>query len=150
MIYVLAFFLPPLALLCRGLYGHALLNLFLSLMCLFPGSLHAIVIIMRQDQERRHNQLVDLVLANGARTVTPLQPQYLPPPPPLLSSSVANTEPAWGSATIRTTSGQELNVEILSVRNYDFTARWNGQVQDIRMSEIDHDSRTRVRQFIAG
>ena len=76
MIYVLAFFLPPLALLFNGQPFSAVLNLAMIVPCLFFGllfpmlffvpSTHAIVAIAMTRNERRHREIVESIERHGA------------------------------------------------------------------------------------
>lgn len=45
MLYILAFFLPPVAVLAAGKPGQATLNLILSLCFFIPGVIHALLVI---------------------------------------------------------------------------------------------------------
>jgi hypothetical protein len=77
MIYVLAFFLPPLALLVNGQPFAAILNLVVWVLCLvfsilllsphlmLISSLHAIIAIAMRRGERRHREVVDAVNRTG-------------------------------------------------------------------------------------
>lgn len=58
MIYVLAIFLPPLALLIRGKVGHAILNVFLCLFFWLPGVIHAIAVIADDKAKERNAALL--------------------------------------------------------------------------------------------
>jgi hypothetical protein len=75
MIYILAVFVPPLALLLNGQIGAALLNLILILPCLILGmffhllllvpSAHAIIAIYHERDNRRHREIVDAIRQHG-------------------------------------------------------------------------------------
>jgi hypothetical protein len=75
MIYVLAVFLPPLALLLNGQPFAAIFNLALIIPCVIFGLLfhvlwlvpspHAIVAIYMRREERRHREIVDAIERNG-------------------------------------------------------------------------------------
>ncbi|BAT60794.1 hypothetical protein GJW-30_1_03344 [Variibacter gotjawalensis] len=77
MIYVLAFFLPPVALLLNGQPFHAILSaivwvvcLVFSILLLSPGlmlvsSAHAIIAISMRRGERRHREVVDAINRTG-------------------------------------------------------------------------------------
>ena len=71
MIYILAFFLPPLGLLFNGQPFSAILNvpcLLLGLIVhplLLVPSLHAIIAIAMQRREREHRELVQAVARHG-------------------------------------------------------------------------------------
>ena len=61
MIYVLCILLPPLALLVRGKFLHALLNVPLSLVFWLPGIVHAVAVIARDEREWRDERLACLL-----------------------------------------------------------------------------------------
>ena len=75
MIYVLAFFVPPLALLLNGQPLSAVLNFVLIVPCfafglLFPGlflvpSAHAIIAIYMRREDRKHREIVDSIERHG-------------------------------------------------------------------------------------
>jgi hypothetical protein len=75
MIYILAFFLPPLGLLLNGQPFSAMLNFVLFLPCillgfLFPGallvpSIHAMVAIYMAREDRKHREIVDSIERYG-------------------------------------------------------------------------------------
>ena len=75
MIYVLAFFLPPLGLLLNGQPFSAILNFLLIVPCLFmallfPGvlfvpSMHAIIAIYMAREDRKHREIVDSIERYG-------------------------------------------------------------------------------------
>ena len=75
MIYILAIFLPPLALLLNGQPFAAIFNLALIVPCLFFGlifhvlllvpSLHAIIAVHLKREERRHRDLVAAIERHG-------------------------------------------------------------------------------------
>jgi hypothetical protein len=79
MIYILAVFLPPLALLFNGQPFSAILNLALIVFCVIFGmifpvlflvpSLHAVIAVYMKREDRRHRELVDAIEKHG------------PPPP---------------------------------------------------------------------
>ena len=76
MIYVLAVFLPPIALLLNGQPLSALLNLIIIVPCLVFGlifhllllvpSLHAIISVHMKREDRRHRDLVNAIERHGA------------------------------------------------------------------------------------
>ena len=76
MIYILAVFLPPLALLLNGQPFSAILNLVILVPCLLLGlifhallvvpSLHAVVAIAMKREDRRHREIVEAVERHGA------------------------------------------------------------------------------------
>jgi hypothetical protein len=75
MIYIIAFFVPPLALLLNGQIFSAILNFVLIVPCLFFGlifhpllavpSAHAIIAIYLERENRRHRELVEAVREHG-------------------------------------------------------------------------------------
>jgi hypothetical protein len=75
MIYVLAVFLPPVALLLNGQVFSAILNLALIIPCLvfglvihvllFVPSIHAVIAVHMKREERRHRELVDVIAKHG-------------------------------------------------------------------------------------
>jgi hypothetical protein len=75
MIYILALFLPPLALLLNGQPFSAVLNFVVLVLCLIFGllfpvlffipSIHAIIAIYMKREDRRHRELVDAVERHG-------------------------------------------------------------------------------------
>jgi len=75
MIYILAVFVPPLALLLNGQPFSALLNFVLIWPCLFFGlvfhvlwlvpATHAIVAISMKREDRRHREIADAIERHG-------------------------------------------------------------------------------------
>jgi hypothetical protein len=75
MIYILAFFVPPIALLLNGQPFSAILNFVLIVPCLLFGlvfhplllvpSLHAIIAISMERREREHREIVDAIQRHG-------------------------------------------------------------------------------------
>jgi type IV secretory pathway VirB3-like protein len=75
MIYILAVFVPPLALLLNGQPFAALLNLMMMVPCLIFGlafhllllvpSLHAVMAIAMRREDRRHREIVDAIERHG-------------------------------------------------------------------------------------
>jgi hypothetical protein len=75
MIYIIAFFIPPLALLLNGQIFSAVLNFVLLVPCLIFGlvfpvlfavpSAHAIIAIYLDRENRKHRELVDAVERHG-------------------------------------------------------------------------------------
>jgi hypothetical protein len=76
MIYILAVFLPPLALLFNGQPFSAILNLLLIVPCLVLGlafhvlllipSAHAVIAIYMSRKERQHREIVAAIERHGA------------------------------------------------------------------------------------
>ena len=76
MIYILAFFVPPLGLLLNGQIFAAMLNVVLIVPCLFFGlifhvlllvpSAHAIIAIYHARESRRHREIVEAIERHGA------------------------------------------------------------------------------------
>lgn len=75
MIYILAIFLPPVALLLNGQIFSAILNLVILIPCLVFGlvipvlfivpSAHAVIAISMNRENRKHRQIVDAIEKNG-------------------------------------------------------------------------------------
>ena len=75
MIYILAVFLPPLALLLNGQPLSALLNLIILVPCLvfalvfwvllLVPSLHALIAVHMKREDRKHRELVDAIERHG-------------------------------------------------------------------------------------
>jgi hypothetical protein len=75
MIYLLAIFLPPLALLLNGQPFAAILNVFLIVPCLIFGlifhplllvpSAHAVIAIYMERENRKHREIVDAIERHG-------------------------------------------------------------------------------------
>jgi hypothetical protein len=76
MIYILAVFVPPLALLLNGQPFSAILNLIIIAPCIVLGllfhvlllvpSLHAVIAIAMRREDRRHREMVEAVERHGA------------------------------------------------------------------------------------
>ena len=75
MIYILAVFLPPLALLLNGQPFAAILNVALIIPCLIFGlifhvlllvpSLHAVIAVYMRREQRRHREIVEAIERHG-------------------------------------------------------------------------------------
>ncbi len=75
MIYILAVFIPPLALLLNGQPFSAVINLILIVPCIILGlafpalfllpSIHAVVAIYMKREDRKHRELVDAIEKHG-------------------------------------------------------------------------------------
>ncbi len=81
MIYLLAVFLPPLALLLNGQIFSAILNVALIVVCLIVGvlflvgffvpaifllpSLHAVIAIYMRREDRQHREIVEAIRRHG-------------------------------------------------------------------------------------
>ncbi len=75
MIYILAVFLPPLGLLLNGQVFSAILNVAILIPCivfgllihplLFVPSLHAVIAIYMERNERHHREIVDAIKEHG-------------------------------------------------------------------------------------
>ncbi len=75
MIYVLAFFVPPLALFLNGQFFSAVLNFIMIVPCLFFGllfpvlfavpSAHAIIAIYLERDNRKHREVVEAIERHG-------------------------------------------------------------------------------------
>lgn len=57
MLYILAIFLPPVAVLLTGKPGQALLNLILTALMWIPGVIHAFLVINNQQNARQHRSI---------------------------------------------------------------------------------------------
>ena len=56
--WLLAIFLPPLAVLMTGRVFSAVINLGLTLCLWLPGVIHAIAILNEQDNKKRHKEVL--------------------------------------------------------------------------------------------
>jgi type IV secretory pathway VirB3-like protein len=75
MIYILAVFVPPLALLLNGQPLSALINLIIIVPCIIFGlvfwvlflipSIHAVIAIAMKREQRRHREIVDAIERHG-------------------------------------------------------------------------------------
>jgi hypothetical protein len=75
MIYILAVFVPPLALLLNGQPLSAILNLVLIVPCIIFGlvfpvlflvpSVHAVIAIAMKREDRKHREIVDAIERHG-------------------------------------------------------------------------------------
>jgi hypothetical protein len=75
MIYILAVFLPPLALLLNGQPFSALLNLVILVPCIVFGllfwilffipSIHAVIAISMKREDRKHREMVEAIERHG-------------------------------------------------------------------------------------
>lgn len=75
MIYILAFFVPPIALLLNGQIFSAILNFVLLVPCLVFGmifhvlllvpSAHAIIAVYHEREQRKHREIVDAIREHG-------------------------------------------------------------------------------------
>ena len=75
MIYILAFFLPPLGLLFNGQPFSAILNVLLLVVCIIFGlifpvlffvpSAHAILAVYMKREDRRHREVVEAIRQHG-------------------------------------------------------------------------------------
>ena len=75
MIYILAVFIPPLALLLNGQPLSAILNLILIVFCVIFGlifpvlflvpSIHGVIGVYMKREDRRHRELVDAIEKHG-------------------------------------------------------------------------------------
>jgi hypothetical protein len=74
-IYILAFFLPPLALLLNGQVFSAVINLIIIVPCIILGfffpalwlvpSLHGVIAIYMKREDRKHREVVDAIERHG-------------------------------------------------------------------------------------
>jgi uncharacterized membrane protein YqaE (UPF0057 family) len=65
MLYLLAIFLPPVAVLCCGKPGAALLNVILSLLLYFPGMIHAILVVAEFKANQRTARIISATTGMG-------------------------------------------------------------------------------------
>jgi uncharacterized membrane protein YqaE (UPF0057 family) len=56
--YFLCFLCPPIAILTTGKIGSFILNIILTLFLWIPGIIHAILVVSKYYDDRRHRQLV--------------------------------------------------------------------------------------------
>ncbi len=61
MLYILAFFVPPLAVLFAGKPFQALLNLGLTTLLWFPGAIHAVLVVRDYKADKRMEKQVKLM-----------------------------------------------------------------------------------------
>lgn len=61
MIYLIAILIPPLAVLMKGKPVQALLNLVLTLLGYFPGSIHAILVVNKANADKRHKEQLEAI-----------------------------------------------------------------------------------------
>lgn len=61
MMYLLAIFLPPVAVLLSGKPGQAILNLILCLMFFIPGVIHAILVVNEHKADKRMKKQVKMI-----------------------------------------------------------------------------------------
>jgi hypothetical protein len=81
MIYILAIFLPPLALLLNGQIFSAILNAVIIVPCILLGfifplfflvpSAHAVVAIYMKREDRKHREIVDAIEKHGVPPTDP-------------------------------------------------------------------------------
>jgi hypothetical protein len=76
MIYILAFFLPPIGLLLNGQPVSALVNLLMIVPCVILGlaifppfwlvpSMHAVITVHMKREDRRHREIVNAIAKHG-------------------------------------------------------------------------------------
>ena len=63
--YLLAIFLPPVAVLLCGKPIQAVLNLFLTMALWIPGVVHAFMVVSARNADKRTNRLIDAVKQKG-------------------------------------------------------------------------------------
>ncbi len=61
--YILAIFLPPVAVLMCGKPGAALLNLLLCVLLWIPGVIHAFIVISQTENDKRTEKIMKKVAA---------------------------------------------------------------------------------------
>jgi len=98
MFWILAIFAPPLAVLIKGTFGQFILNCFLTLLFIFPGSIHALSIVSSSYNKRRDTQLAAQVtkgfetVINHTNTPARQQTATLPNKPQASQNSFADLE----------------------------------------------------------
>ena len=63
--YLLAIFLPPVAVLLCGKPIQAVLNLFLTMALWIPGVVHAFMVVSARNADKRTNRLINAVKQKG-------------------------------------------------------------------------------------
>ena len=63
--YLLAIFLPPVAVLFCGKPIQAVLNVFLTMALWIPGVVHAFMVVSARNADKRTNRLIDAVKQKG-------------------------------------------------------------------------------------
>ena len=63
--YLLAIFLPPVAVLLCGKPIQAVLNLFLTMALWIPGVVHAFMVVSARNADKRTHRLIDAVKQKG-------------------------------------------------------------------------------------
>ncbi|PPA71134.1 YqaE/Pmp3 family membrane protein [Jeotgalibacillus proteolyticus] len=58
MLYILAIFLPPVAVLFTGRFGSFLLNILLTILGYIPGLIHAIIVVRDQKHKKDMENLL--------------------------------------------------------------------------------------------
>lgn len=66
MMYILAFFLPPVAVLMKGKPGQALMNLILTILFWIPGVIHAWIVINGANQDKRMERQAELIAKSNS------------------------------------------------------------------------------------
>ncbi|WP_227396466.1 YqaE/Pmp3 family membrane protein [Jeotgalibacillus aurantiacus] len=59
MLYILAIFLPPLAVLFTGRFGSFLLNILLTILGYIPGLIHAVIVVRDQRHRKEMNRYMN-------------------------------------------------------------------------------------------
>ena len=62
--YVLCF-MPPIAVFVYGGFVQALINTVLTLLFYIPGVIHAFVVVIRHENERRHQEKINAIVARS-------------------------------------------------------------------------------------
>lgn len=63
--YLLAIFLPPVALLLVGKPFQAIINIFLCCLFWFPGMIHALLVVSAVKADRRNDRLIQAMRETG-------------------------------------------------------------------------------------
>ncbi|KTS84470.1 hemolysin BL lytic component L2 [Paenibacillus jamilae] len=64
--YIIAFFLPPLAVLLCGKPGQAFFNLLLCCLFWIPGVIHAFVVVGSHKADKRNEKLIKAIQRNNS------------------------------------------------------------------------------------
>jgi uncharacterized membrane protein YqaE (UPF0057 family) len=59
--YFLCFLCPPIAILTTGKMGSFILNIILTIFFWIPGIIHAVLVVNKYYEDRRHRQLMSVV-----------------------------------------------------------------------------------------
>lgn len=82
MAYLIALIFPLLACLVVNRPGQALLNFIFIIMCWFPSVIHAVLVVMSAEQERRHQESMRAMSQQNKALVKAIRGDDQPPPLP--------------------------------------------------------------------